>query len=55
MPCIPVKGGYKIRRSEGGFYPKIYPSKKACEERVAQMERFQAMNRAREIKKQLSK
>lgn len=38
MPCIKVKSGYKIRRSKGGLYPKIYKSLKACKERVAQME-----------------
>ena len=38
MPCIKVKGGYKIRRSKGGLFPKIYKSKKSCEIRVVQME-----------------
>jgi hypothetical protein len=38
MPCISVKGGYRIRRSKGGLYPKIYTSKAACELRVSQME-----------------
>lgn len=39
MPCIKQKsGGYKIRRSKGGLYPKIYKSLKACKLRVAQME-----------------
>lgn len=38
MPCIKVKGGWKIRRSKDGFYPKIYTSKKVCEMRVSQME-----------------
>ena len=45
MPCIAVKGGYKIRRSKGGLYPKVYESKKACEERVAQMERGKEINK----------
>ena len=39
MPCIKVKGGYRIRRSKGGLYPKVYKSKKQCEIRVSQMER----------------
>lgn len=43
MPCIPVKGGYKIRRSKGGLYPKIYKSEIACESRVNQMEQFEHM------------
>ena len=38
MPCIKVKGGYKIRRSKGGLYPKIYKSLKSCKVRVQQME-----------------
>ena len=39
MPCIKQSnGGYKIRRSAGGLYPKIYASKKLCEIRVSQME-----------------
>ncbi len=40
MPCIKVKSGYRIRRSSGGLYPKVYKSKKACEIRVAEMESF---------------
>jgi len=47
MPCIKVKGGWKIQRSKGGLYPKVYKSLKACEMRVAQMEKF------KEMKKQL--
>jgi len=38
MPCIKTKNGYKIKRSKGGFYPKVYKSLKACKERVIQME-----------------
>ena len=39
MPCIKQKkGGWKIRRSRGGLYPKIYSSLKVCRKRVAQME-----------------
>ncbi len=39
MPCIKQpNGGYKIRRSAGGLYPKVYPTKQACEIRVSQME-----------------
>lgn len=38
MPCIKVRGGYKIRRSKGGLYPKVYKSLKACKKRVTQME-----------------
>lgn len=40
MPCIKVKGGYRIRRSKGGLYPKVYKSLKQCKLRVSQMERF---------------
>ena len=40
MPCIKVKKGYKIKRSKGGLYPKIYKSLKACKARVKQMERY---------------
>lgn len=43
MPCIKVKGGWRIRRSKGGLYPKLYTSLKACKERVAQMERHKHM------------
>jgi len=38
MPCIKVKGGYKVRRSKGGLYPKVYKSLKKCQLRVQQME-----------------
>lgn len=38
MPCIKVKGGWRIRRSVGGLYPKVYSSLKLCEIRVGQME-----------------
>lgn len=37
MPCVRVRGGYKIRRSKGGVYPKIYPSLRACKIRVQQI------------------
>jgi len=40
MPCIKVKSGYRIRRSGGGLYPKVYKSLKACKIRVAQMESY---------------
>lgn len=40
MPCIRSKGGYRIRRSKGGLYPKVYKSLKACKKRVGQLERF---------------
>jgi len=50
MPCIKVVGGWKIRRSKDGLYPKIYKSKKACEERVGQMERFREMRGQLKIK-----
>lgn len=43
MPVIKTKGGYKIRRSKDGLYPKVYPSKEAAEKRVAQMESFKSM------------
>lgn len=40
MPCIAQKGGgWKIRRSKGGLYPKLYSTLGACKKRVAQMER----------------
>ena len=38
MPCIKSGKGYRIRRSSGGLYPKVYPSLAACKKRVAQME-----------------
>ena len=38
MPAIKVKGGYKIRRSKGELYPKVYKTKSAAEKRAAQME-----------------
>jgi len=39
MPCIKQKkGGWKIRRGQGGLYPKVYSTLKACQRRVAQME-----------------
>lgn len=40
MPCIKTKGGWKIRKSKGGLYPKVYKSLKACKVRVAQMEKY---------------
>jgi len=43
MPVIRVKGGYKIRRSKGGLYPKVYKSKAAAQKRVKQMEAFKSM------------
>ena len=40
MPCVKQrKGGWKIRRSKGGLFPKVYRSLKVCQKRVAQMER----------------
>lgn len=45
MPCIKVKGGYKIKRSKGGLYPKIYKTLKACKERVKQMEMFKSLKK----------
>ena len=39
MPCVKVKGGYKIKRSKGGLYPKVYKFLGACKKRVAQMEK----------------
>jgi len=49
MPCIKVKGGWKIRRSKGGLYPKIYSSIRACLIRVRQME--QHKGRKKKIKR----
>ena len=43
MPVIKVKGGYKIRRSKGGLYPKVYKSKATAQKRVKQMEAFKSM------------
>jgi len=37
MPVIKVSNGYKIRRSSGGLYPKLYKSKAAASKRVQQM------------------
>lgn len=45
MPIIKVKGGWKIRRSKGGLYPKVYKSKAVAQKRVAQMERFKAIKK----------
>jgi len=45
MPCIKVKGGYRIRRSKGGLYPKIYKSLSICQSRVVQMETHKKMNK----------
>ena len=38
MPCIKVSGGWKIRRSKGGLFPKVYTSLNTCKTRVIQME-----------------
>ncbi len=43
MPCVKVSGGYKIRRSKGGLYPKVYKTLAACKKRVKQMETFKHM------------
>ena len=40
MPVIKVKGGFKIRRSTGGLYPKVYTSRITAANRVRQMESF---------------
>ena len=40
MPCIKSKGGWRIRRSAGGIYPKVYTNLAACKKRVVQMETF---------------
>ena len=45
MPCIKVKGGYKIRRSKGGLYPKIYKTLNACKVRVKQLETFKHLKK----------
>lgn len=45
MPCIKVKSGWKIRRSKGGFYPKVYKSLAACKKRVGQMEAFKHLKK----------
>ena len=50
MPCIKVKGGFKIKRSKGGLYPMIYKSKKACEMRVGQMEMHKEMKKKKRTK-----
>ena len=42
MPCILVGNGkYKIKD-----YPKVYPTKAACEKRVSQMEIFKHLNQS---------
>lgn len=46
MPCIKCKGGYKMKRSKGGSYPKVYKSKLACENRAKQMEMYKHMKKA---------
>jgi len=45
MPCIKVKGGWRIRRSKGGLYPKIYKLLSACKRRVRQMEAFKHLKK----------
>ena len=45
MPCIKAKGGWKIRRSKGGLYPKVYKSLSACQKRVGQMEEHKQKKR----------
>lgn len=45
MPCIKTKSGWKIRRSKGGLYPKVYKSLAACKKRVAQMETFKSLRK----------
>ena len=40
MPCIKVQKGWKIRRSKGGTYPKVYPTLASCRKRVKQMEMY---------------
>lgn len=44
MPVVKSGSGYKIRRSAGGLYPKIYASRAEAEKRVVQMEVHKAMN-----------
>lgn len=51
MPCIKVKGGYKIKRSKGGLYPKVYKTLSACKKRVAQMEMFKSMKMKKKKKR----
>jgi len=53
MPCIRVKGGYKIRRSSGGTYPKVYDSLGACQTRVRQMHRHKGTSK--KVKKKMKK
>ena len=38
MPCIKFKSGWRIRKSKGGFFPKIYKSLAQYKIRVRQME-----------------
>ena len=45
MPCVKSGGGYRIRRSKGGLYPKVYKSLSACKKRVAQLEKFKHMKK----------
>ena len=52
MPCIKQKkGGWKIKRSKGGLYPKIYKSLGACKTRVAQMETHKNIKGRKKTKK----
>ena len=53
MPCVKTKGGYKIRRSSGGTYPKVYNSLGACQARVRQMHRHKGPNK--KVKKKMKK
>jgi hypothetical protein len=39
MPCTKCEGGYQIKD-----YPKVYPTKAACEKRASQMEMFSKMS-----------
>jgi len=51
MPCIRCKGGYKIQRSKGGLYPKIYPTLSSCKSRAGQMETFKHIEAKSELEK----
>ncbi len=53
MPCVKGKGGYQIRKSSGGLYPKVYNSLGACETRVRQMHKHKGISK--KVKKSMKK
>jgi hypothetical protein len=45
MPVVKTAKGYKIKRSKGGTYPKVYKSLASAKKRVAQMEMFKNLRK----------